>query len=104
MPWDFFDQIPKIIAMKIKVYNGVPTNADIDEEQLLVNEKEKTLEEIKERVKTRNTAKNNLKICATLKASGGCTKAFNDLEELARYILDTFGLECMETMCKIEIK
>ena len=41
----------------------------------------------------RYAARNNLKICASLKASVGCTKAFNDLEDLVRYILDTFGLE-----------
>ena len=49
------------------------------------------LQETKDRIKTRKTARNNLLICAILKDSGGCTRAFQLIEELAMHILERFG-------------
>ena len=59
---------------------------------------EMELQEIKDRVKTRKAARNNLLICATLKGSGGCTRAFQSIEELSMHILETFGSNWRESI------
>ena len=54
---------------------------------------EQELKEIKESMKVRKAAKDNLLICATVKSNGGCTKAFNHKDELAAHIYERSGAQ-----------
>ena len=44
------------------------------------------IKEIKEKIKVRTAAQNNLKFFAILKENGGCTKAFYDMEDVTGHI------------------
>ena len=79
----------KLIPCKTTAHH--PTEQHPTEEQLQEElPEDEQLTTIKNSIKIRTAARNNLKVCAMLKATGGCTKAFDNTDELSAYILERY--------------
>ena len=67
---------------------NIEPNEDHDDDNMA-----QQITNIKRSIKLRPAARNNLKLCAVIKKTGGCTKAFDSEDDLAKHILHSFGRE-----------
>ena len=80
----FSTKLERLLSIKSRIQNDPP----VDNEPVEVNDE---LEQIMHYMKVRKAAKNNLFVCAMVKRTGGCTKAFSSTKELANHVYERFG-------------
>ena len=80
----FSTKFERLLSIKSRIQNDLP----VDTEPVEVNDE---LEQIMHYMKVRKAPKNNLLVCAMVKRTGGCTKAFSSTKELANHVYERFG-------------